>query len=78
MNFSLSLFYLFKNSNMSRIKEIEDYVKRLYESVETVPRGDEAKQLAADLTTTLGTSIMDKHIGKFTHISIYIILTNQV
>lgn len=48
---------------MSRMKEIEDYVKRLYGSVETIPRGDEAKQLAADLTATLGTSIMDKDIG---------------
>ena len=50
---------------MSRLREIEDYVKRLYETVETKLDGQEADHLAKDLTDSLGSSLQDKDMGMF-------------
>jgi hypothetical protein len=54
--------------SMARVKEIEECVERLYDSVNEKPRGQEAKQTAEDLTTTIGTNITEKDIGRVLHI----------
>jgi hypothetical protein len=54
--------------SLPRVKEVEDYVERLYETVQKTAQGEEAKLIAQDLTSTIGTSITEKDIGKVLHI----------